>query len=329
MKSNSFTNNKIIESRVKLSLGLPVTKFDFLDDTIISCLEQTETNFELVIINNGGKDGVKCRISSIIEKYLPDPRIRYFVNEEQLNISDNFNKLVKLSKGEYLNIISDDDLMMPNFVEEFILLANKFPNIPILHCRSYIINGQGEIIDITPICPEYEEFYDFLFHRLKRYRLQFLSDFVFKREILIERGWFPKLPSGWGIDDLAWFRLANPDGIAFTYKTLFKYRMHSGNYTNSNVDYFESRLKDIEYYYNDISKYLNTLENNIYPFKIIHAAFIEAKINAHAFLLFQYLSAKQILKGLVIYFKYKDTYQIKVKSIIIAIQYKLKQLVNN
>ena len=63
----------------KVSVLIPTyNSAPFLDDAIESVLNQTFTDFELLIVDNCSTDNS----AEIISKYLSDNRVKYYVNEK-------------------------------------------------------------------------------------------------------------------------------------------------------------------------------------------------------------------------------------------------------
>ena len=83
----------------------------FLRETILSVLNQTVQDFEIVIVDDGGTDNTR----EVVESFN-DPRIRYFWQENQ-GISAARNHAASMSKGFYTAVIDDDDLMHPKRLE--------------------------------------------------------------------------------------------------------------------------------------------------------------------------------------------------------------------
>ncbi|ARD46517.1 glycosyl transferase [Colwellia sp. PAMC 21821] len=75
----------------------------YLEETILSILNQTYDNVELIIIDGGSTDGS----IDIIKKY--EHAIDYWVSEPDAGISDAFNKGVKVASGDYINFQGDGD----------------------------------------------------------------------------------------------------------------------------------------------------------------------------------------------------------------------------
>ena len=81
---------------------------DFLRETILSVLNQTMQDFEIVIVDDGGTDHTK----QVVDDFN-DSRIKYFWQENQ-GISAARNLAAEKSTGFYTAVIDDDDLMHPN-----------------------------------------------------------------------------------------------------------------------------------------------------------------------------------------------------------------------
>jgi len=214
------------------TIGLPITKTKFLAETLESISKQSYKDFELIIRNNGASQEIKDEIKSACSSMLELPNVIYTESEKQLKMADNFNEIVKIANGKYITILSDDDILHPHFLEEFHKLINRCPGPDVFHCRVKNINQDGELIDYTELCPEFENLPDFLYHRLMGIRRIVLSDFIVSTKALQKIGGFPTFLKGWGVDTLTWYLLGN-NGIAYTPEILLDYRINSYNFTNN------------------------------------------------------------------------------------------------
>ena len=210
---------------MKYTIGIPAYKGKFLKECIDSILVQTFTDFELIIVNDASPDA----LDDIINAYS-DNRISYYKNERNFgaeHVVDNWNKCLSYAKGEYFVLMGDDDRMEPDYLEEFTKLIDKYPGKEIYHCRTYIINENSQKVLLTPSWPDNESIYDNIWHRTNSCRIQFISDFVYCRESLINRGGFYKLPLAWLSDDISAYLAMQNKGIAHTNKPIFSYRRSS------------------------------------------------------------------------------------------------------
>jgi len=123
--------------------------------------------------------------------------------------------------------MGDDDIMEPEYLQEFENLIRLYPFLDIYHCRSKIINMHSEVTSFTPSWPEFETVYETMWHRIQNMRIQFISDFMFRTETLMKQGGFYKMPLAWGSDDISVYRAIGTKGIAHTNNPVFNYRIHS------------------------------------------------------------------------------------------------------
>ncbi len=244
---------------MKFTVGIPAYKARFLKDCINSVLNQTLTDFELVIVNDASPENIDDIVNSFTDK-----RIRYFVNEENFgaeHVVDNWNKCLSFANGEYFVLMGDDDLMEKNYLEEFDRLIFKYPHLNVYHCRSFLINENDEKIGLTPVWAEYESMYDNIFHRLNKGRLQYISDFVYRTSFLNSNGGFYKLPLAWGRDDITSFIAMKNKGIAHVNCPVFCYRV--SNITISNSGSEERKLAANKAYFSWIENVLIKDSSNV------------------------------------------------------------------
>ena len=79
-----------------------------LEQTIKSVLNQSNKNFEYIIIDGGSNDNSL----KIIKKY--EKKIDYWVSEKDRGIYDAFNKGMKVAKGKFVGFINSDDVYRKN-----------------------------------------------------------------------------------------------------------------------------------------------------------------------------------------------------------------------
>ena len=85
----------------------------FLEKTIQSVLDQTHTNWELILIDDGSKDGSY----SLMERYgAQDARIQCLTQENR-GVSYTRNRGIDLATGDYILFVDADDEIAPNTLE--------------------------------------------------------------------------------------------------------------------------------------------------------------------------------------------------------------------
>ena len=91
----------------------------FITEAIISIMNQTYSNWELIIINDGSVDDTLEKA----EKFIQDNRIKVFSQENKGQCAAA-NKAFSYSKGDFIKFFDADDILSPNFLEAQINLIN-------------------------------------------------------------------------------------------------------------------------------------------------------------------------------------------------------------
>lgn len=105
---------------------------DYIGRTIESVLNQTYEDFELIIVDNVSTDNSMKVIKSYAEK---DNRIRILENQFNVGFAGNLQKATEPAIGDYIILLSSDDLMYPTALEEYqkIIELNNFADNLIVH----------------------------------------------------------------------------------------------------------------------------------------------------------------------------------------------------
>jgi glycosyltransferase involved in cell wall biosynthesis len=97
----------------EISVLMPVyNAANYIAEAINSILNQTFTNFELIIVNDGSTDNSHEIISS-----FNDSRIKYFQNDGNKGLAFVRNRLIELSGCKYIAFLDSDDIAAKNRLE--------------------------------------------------------------------------------------------------------------------------------------------------------------------------------------------------------------------
>ncbi len=127
-----------------VSIVLPVFNgANLIREALDSILNQSYTNFELIVINDGSQDNT----SEILEEYArKDQRIRV-VNQENQKLPKSLTHGFQLAKGEFLTWTSHDNRLKPDFLMKMIACLRKHPSWDMIYANMDIIGEDG-----TPLC---------------------------------------------------------------------------------------------------------------------------------------------------------------------------------
>jgi glycosyltransferase involved in cell wall biosynthesis len=118
---------------MRFTIAIPAYKLRFFEECLDSIFAQSYQDFELLILNDASPED----FDSAIAKYS-DKRIQYLKNDKNcgaINVVDNWNKLLKMSTGDYIVMMGDDDKLHPDFLSTFNSLIEKYPQVDVFHAR--------------------------------------------------------------------------------------------------------------------------------------------------------------------------------------------------
>jgi cellulose synthase/poly-beta-1,6-N-acetylglucosamine synthase-like glycosyltransferase len=116
---------KYNNSKQPLITIITVTKNSerFLETTIKSVINQTNKNFEYILIDGGSTDSTL----NIIKKY--QNRINYWVSEDDKGIYSAFNKGLSLAQGEYIGFVNSDDKLKKKALSILGKYIKQYPDL--------------------------------------------------------------------------------------------------------------------------------------------------------------------------------------------------------
>ncbi|MGV3504262.1 MAG: glycosyltransferase family 2 protein [Adhaeribacter sp.] len=106
---------------------------------IESILNQTFTDFEYLIIDDGSKDNTE----EVVQQYIKrDQRIKYYVHEKNKGQNAALNTGLSFARGKYIAFLDSDDEWLPQMLEKQINEFFKDPEVGCSYCwAGYLENG--------------------------------------------------------------------------------------------------------------------------------------------------------------------------------------------
>lgn len=122
------------------SIIIPVYNGEkFVDNAINSVFNQTCSDWELILINDGSKDNT----AAVLEKYADNDRITV-INQENGGVSVARNNGISRAKGEYIVFLDADDVWETFHLETMASLIKKYPGAGLYgtFTRTELVNGE-------------------------------------------------------------------------------------------------------------------------------------------------------------------------------------------
>lgn len=125
---------------IEVSLIIPVYNDESsIDIPLESLLRQTETNFEVIIIDDGSKDNTK----KVVFEYVNlDDRFKYYYQEHS-GVSIARNKGIQTAQGKYISFLDSDDFHESTFIEKM-LAKIKAESADLCYCGYNIVTPKGK-----------------------------------------------------------------------------------------------------------------------------------------------------------------------------------------
>ena len=137
--------NYMEELMVKVSIVIPVYNAEkYIKEAIESILNQTFSNFEFIIIDDGSIDATEEIIKS-----FKDSRIVYIKNEKNLGLIKTLNKGISIARGEFIARMDSDDISMPQRFELQLDVFKKYKGVDIVNVALKKMSEDGTF-DVLP-----------------------------------------------------------------------------------------------------------------------------------------------------------------------------------
>ena len=212
---------------------------DYLQEQLVSIVKQTRLPDELVVCDDGSTDST-LQILGEFEKDTPFP-VRIYCNKIRLGATKNFEKAIKLCKGEIIFLSDQDDIWLPQKIKKIVETFKKNPDTGYIFSNALVVDEKLNSIDGT-----LWEYVSFTANRRRKFEQGNQIEVLIERSVVTgatmalcktKTNWILPIPEEWVHDK--WIALlasaAEEKGI-FIEEPLIKYRLHSKQSIGINID---------------------------------------------------------------------------------------------
>jgi alpha-1,3-rhamnosyltransferase len=214
----------LIDRTPLVSVVIPVLNAaKFVRAAILSVLEQSFRDLELIVINDGSNDGTEEVIERTLKEHDDDRAT--FISRENKGVCRTLNEGLSLSKGKYFAYLGADDIWQVRKLE--IQMAElERTNFEAVYSDCWVIDSQGNIVS------RYGDQYPYrggsIYEDIVWSRFQPASPTVlFKRDAIESVGRFNETHIAEDRD--LWLRIAKSYKVAYVDEALAYYRVHDSN----------------------------------------------------------------------------------------------------
>ena len=113
----------------KVSVLIPTYNYaHYLGEAIKSVLDQTFSDFELIIVDDRSNDNT----TEVVQKFLSDSRVSFYVNATNVGLVRNFNRCLDYATGDYIKFLMADDIFHVNLLEKYVAIMEQFPSVSLI-----------------------------------------------------------------------------------------------------------------------------------------------------------------------------------------------------
>lgn len=110
---------------------------------IRSVQAQTRGDVTIAVTDNASGDATRDVVASLM---AGDPRIRYHEQPRDLGQHGNFQHALARVETPYFTLLSDDDLLLPNFVEQSVAALQTEPEAMFVSSPVLIVDAEGRLL---------------------------------------------------------------------------------------------------------------------------------------------------------------------------------------
>lgn len=199
----------------RVSVVMPAYNAEkYIGEAIDSILNQTYTDFEFIIIDDGSSDNTINTIMS-----YTDPRIRFYQNEHNVGVAATLNRGLELATGEYIARMDSDDISLAERFEKQVDFMNRNPDVAVVGTGIQLFGAQSAT---RMFSADYDHLkVDLLFGNCFAHPSVMLRAKFFRQTSLCYDTSYSKME-----DFDLWVRTAEQYKIASLQEVLLKYRIH-------------------------------------------------------------------------------------------------------
>ncbi|MCC5620263.1 glycosyltransferase family A protein [Nostoc sp. CHAB 5715] len=170
-------------SELKVSVIIPTcNRKDYLERAINSVLNQTYTDYELIVVDDASTDGTATFIA---EKY---PGVCCVSLANNSGAGRARNEGIRLARGSFIAFLDSDDEWLPKYLETQIKYIESSPNNVIVFCGCIHQMQDGKIEKFS--CQPWLPYPNLTYHLLSENFILTASIVVVSKEALDKTGYF-------------------------------------------------------------------------------------------------------------------------------------------
>jgi glycosyltransferase involved in cell wall biosynthesis len=229
----------------KFSIILPVRNGgNYVHECVKSVLAQSISDFQLLVLDNCSTDGTREWLES-----LKDERIIIYPAEKPLTIEENWHRIVKVPKNEFITLIGHDDILDSHYLAVMYRLITKHPHASLYQTHFRYIDSKGNSIRRSKPMDEVQNTLEFLAFFLSNSIDTMGTGFMMRSaDYDFIGGIPPSYPNLLFADFELWINLTRISYKATAFEECFAFRLHqSATTTSSTIHFHKAFIQFVQY----------------------------------------------------------------------------------
>lgn len=216
---------------------------DYIKETIQSIIDQTYSDWELIIVDDCSTDNSV----NVIKSYT-DNRIKLFINKENLGLAQTVKRGIEKATGKWIVFLESDDILTKDYIEKKVKIAHKYQNINLIFNDCEFFGDEKKIHNFTKALKKTRKvlknknyprnmFYNFYLSN----KIFTFSSVMAKREDLLKINFEPPIDSL--LDWWLWVQMAYIGDFYYIPEMLTKWRLHTDSYIYKSKHFSPKQLQ--------------------------------------------------------------------------------------
>lgn len=218
---------------------------ELLSEAIDSIINQSYTNWELILCDDASTDNTYM-IAEIYQEKYPE-KIILLKNEHNLGLPKTLNKCLSAANGEYIARMDGDDISLPDRFEKQINFLKQYPHIDCVGTGMTRFDENGDFDNVFPVINPDK-------YTLKLYPLCYHATLMMKKSCYDVINGYVSIPRTIRCEDIdMWFRFA------------------SNGFKAENINECLYKVREDRYALNrrKLKYAINTVKTNFYGFRLL------------------------------------------------------------
>lgn len=222
-----------------ISIVIPLyNKEKAIVGTLNSVLAQTNTDYEVIIVNDGSTDNSKQVVEDYIKSQIAGTATNYkspirLINKPNGGVSSARNRGIKEAKGEYIAFLDADDLWDKDYLMEQVRMMTDFPKAAMWGINFAEVTNGNQLVRrlATGLPDDYRGYVEDYFGLTKKGRISDLfcsSSVVVRKEVFDKVGYFDERIK-YAEDTDMWWRIIARYPVAFYDRYMVFYQFDAEN----------------------------------------------------------------------------------------------------